>query len=226
MWRLIASIHTSKVRKTNSFVLFSEANSSQRLSKLLEGKARGKSKQASLSSQHQAASAAITPAMRQHATARISQALRDNSALKFDRPQGEEEEEGGGDEEASAEAGAFRWESGIYQGSSSKSAYLSKLANAVSQIKRAPDLAQLNFPSTALVNGVNQARQLGKTAQAVSQTQLQSIQGAEVLDKTRQHYPEAHAGTSAGRHQPTGALQPVSENELQRLMHLLSGKTS
>ena len=199
--------------------LVSEADSSQRLSKLLEGKGRGKSKQASLSSQHQAASAAITPAMRQHATTRISQALRDNSALSYKRPQAAEEEEE--DEEAGAEAAAFRWESGIYQGSSSKSAYLSKLANAVAQIKRASDLAQLDIPTAASEH--TQARQLGNTAQDVLQTRTQSSQGAGILDKTQQQRnQEADAGTPA---QPASAPQPVSENELQRLMHLLSGKT-
>ena len=147
----------------------------------------------------------------------MSQALRDNSALNFERPQGEEED----DEEASAEAGASRWESGIYQASSSKSAYLSKLANAVSQIKRASGLAQLDFPSTA--SEPNQARQLGRIAQDMSQTRTQSRQDAEMLDKTRQPDPQAHAGTSAGQHQPASALQPVSENELKRLMRLLSG---
>ena len=159
--------------------------------------------------------------MRQHATTRISHALRDNSALGFKRPQAEEEEEDA--KEAGADAAAFRWESGIYQGSSSKSAYLSKLANAVAQIKQASDLAQLDLPSTA--SEPKQARQLGKTALAVSQTSTQSSQGAGMLDKTQQqHGPEAHVGTCAGQHQPASAPQSVSENELQRLMHLLSGK--
>ena len=151
----------------------------------------------------------------------MSQALRDNSALKFERPQAEEEERS--DEEASVEAGASRWEAGIYLGSSSKSAYLSKLANAVSQIKRASDCTQLDFPSTA--SEPTQARQLGKPAQAESRTKLQSSHGAEMLDKTRPHDRQAHAGTSAEQHRSASALLPVSENELQRLMQLLSGKT-
>lgn len=203
----------------NNFVWCSEANSSQRLPKLLQGRSTGKSKQARRSGQHLAASAAITPAMRQHATARISQALVGNSALNFDTPRAEEEDE----EEASAEAGASRWESRIYQGSSSKSAYLSKLANAVSQIKRASNLSQLDLPST--LPEPNQARQLGKTAQNVSQTRDQSSQCAEMPDKTQQDDPQAHAGTFAGQHQSAKTSTACHENELQSLMHLLSGES-
>ena len=188
-----------------SCLLFVEASSAQRLSKLLQGKA--KSKQASLSSQQQAAPLAITPAMRQHATARISQALRDNSTLDLERPR--------------AEAGAARWESETYKGSSSKSAYLSKLANTVSQIKRASDLVHLNVPPSAFEP--DQGRQYGEAAQDAPVTGAQEGKGVGMLTEPQQrHDPQTAAVTAARQHQPS--LQPVTENELQRLMQLLSGK--
>jgi hypothetical protein len=104
------------------------------LTKLLQNK--GKSKQATQSSQSQP-SPAITAAMRKHAADRITKALTDNSELNLESSQ--------------AESGACRWESDIFQSSNSKSAYLSKLSNAVSQIKRASDLAQLGLPATVWV---------------------------------------------------------------------------
>lgn len=189
-----------------------EASSSQRLSKLLEGK--GKSKQARLSTQQQALPAAITPAMRQHATARLTQALQENSALSLEAPQ--------------AVAGASRWESKLHHGSSSKSAYLSKLANAVSLIKRAPDVAQFDFPATALeLDQAMPAGQHDRSAQdEFPAAGAQSSKRSDMLRSEAQQTgsePQTH-GTSAGQRRPSQALQPVSEDELLRLMRLLSGK--
>lgn len=204
----------SRIQQPNSCPLGSEATSSQRLSKLLEGKGKGKPKQATLPSQQQPASA-ITPAMKQHARARISHALQDNPALEQGPQAGEE------DQEAAAEAAASRWECGIFQSSSSKSAYLSKLSNAISQIKRASEFAQLGVPSTASEPSL--AWQHDRSAQDVSVTKAEARQGADkVLGRTeQQHDPEAHP---AGRDQQSSALQSVSEGELKRLMGLLSGK--
>ena len=209
-----ASVHIWGVHQQNSRPLCSEAASSQRLSKLLEGKGKAKPKQATLPSQQQPASA-ITAAMRQHARARISHALQDNPALDLEAPQAGEE-----DQETGAEAAASRWECAIYHGSGSKSAYLSKLSNAISQIKRALDFAQLGIPSTA--SEPNLARQHDTPAQDVSVAKAEPRQGADTVGKAQQrHDPEAH---SAGQDQQLSALQSVSEDELKRLMGLLSGK--
>ena len=189
-----------------------EVSSSQRLSKLLDGKA--KSKQASLSSQQQPLPAAVTPAMRQHATARLSQALQDNSALKL--------------EAARAEAGASRWESELHHGSSSKSAYLSKLANAVSQIKRSSDLAHFDLPATAFEpDQATPDGQHDRSAQDKSLTGAQSSKSSGTPGNEAQQRlePQTYASPSAGQRRPLEALQPVSEDELLRLMRLLSGET-
>lgn len=67
--------------------------------------------------------------MRQHAQARLAQALQSNTKLELDASR--------------HQAGAKTWEASLFQSSNSKSAYLSKLSNAVSEIKRAEKLAEL-----------------------------------------------------------------------------------
>lgn len=142
--------------------------------------------------------------MRQHATARITQALQGNSALNLEAPR--------------AEAGASKWESELHHSSSSKSAYLSKLANAVSQIKRASDVACLDVSSTAFEpNQAMPAGQHDMSAQDQSNTGMLTQHGSG---------PQDHAAAAAGQHQPSKTLHSVSEDELVRLMQLLGpGKT-
>lgn len=109
----------------SNFAVIAEATAAQRMEKLLQAK----HKKAALSTQPTSA-ASITPAMRQHARTRLVQALQSNPQL--------------GLEPAQQDAGGKTWEASLFQTSSSKSAYLSKLSNAVSQIKRAATLAELS----------------------------------------------------------------------------------
>ena len=135
--------------------------------------------------------------MRKHATDRLASALAHNSALDLEKTQ--------------AESGACRWESDIFQGSNSKSAYLSKLSNAVSQIKRASELAQLGVPATAWV----------PDHQATSSGQNVAERG---------HSPDQPTPTSQNNASPLGvrscqnqlsSQQAVSEQELRQLMQEL-----
>lgn len=211
---LCPSAHPQIFASIQASLCFAEASSSQRLSKLLDGKA--KSKQARLSSQQQALPAAITPAMRQHATARLTQALQDNSALSLEAPR--------------AEAGASKWESELHHGSSNKSAYLSKLANAVSQIRAAPDVAHFGLPARAFEpDHAMPAGQHDRPAQdEFPAAGAQSSKSSDIVRSEAQQTgsePQIQAGTSAAQRQPSQALQPVSEDELLRLMRRLSGKT-
>lgn len=68
--------------------------------------------------------------MRQHAQARLAQALQSNTQLDLDASQ--------------QQAGAETWEASLFQSSNSKSAYLSKLSNAAAEIKRAEKLAEVD----------------------------------------------------------------------------------
>ncbi|KAA6420895.1 MAG: ATP-dependent DNA helicase Q-like 3-like [Trebouxia sp. A1-2] len=180
-----------------------DVSASQRLTKLLQNK--GKSKQASQSSQPQP-SPAITAAMRKHAADRITKALTDNSELNLETSQ--------------AESGACRWERHIFEGSNSKSAYLSKLSNAVSQIKRAPDLAQLGLPATAWVP--DQATppacpDMAERMQSTNEPSVEDARNAALL-----------LLTSDNQHEPSSA-QPMSEGKLRQMMQDLedaSGATS
>ncbi|DBA86973.1 TPA: hypothetical protein ACH3X2_14259 [Trebouxia sp. C0005] len=169
-----------------------DVSASQRLTKLLQNK--GKSKQASQSSQPQP-SPAITAAMRKHAADRITKALTDNSELNLETSQ--------------AESGACRWERHIFEGSNSKSAYLSKLSNAVSQIKRAPDLAQLGLPATAWVP--DQATppacpDMAERMQSTNEPSVEDARNAALL-----------LLTSDNQHEPSSA-QPMSEGKLRQMM--------
>lgn len=76
--------------------------------------------------------ASVTPAMRQHAQIRLTQAMQSNTHLVLNTVQ--------------QHAGCHSWEASLFQRSNSKSAYLSKLSNAVSQIKRAVHRADIDGP--------------------------------------------------------------------------------
>ncbi|KAL0036435.1 hypothetical protein WJX77_007708 [Trebouxia sp. C0004] len=168
-----------------------DASASQRLTKFLQNK--GKSKQAS-SSQPQPPPA-ITAAMRRHAADRITKALTDNSELNLESSQ--------------AESGACRWECDIFQGSNSKSAYLSKLSNAVLQIKRAPDLAQLGLSATVWVPDqatLSPCPSMGGRTQSVNESYAEHASNAARL-----------LMTSDSQHQSFSA-QPVNESKLRQMM--------
>ena len=192
-------------------LLLAEMSSSQRMSKLLQNK--GKPKQAGQPGQ-QPALPSVTPAMRRHAASRISQALQDNSALNLAALQ--------------AESAASTWESDIFRVSNSKSAYLSKLANAVSQIKNASNLAHLDVPATAFEPDQSTppsalSSQHLKPGSAVSAT---AAKGASTLGTHPQaNALQRHAAASAGQQQTSDALQPIGETELRRLMQTISGKS-
>ena len=133
--------------------------------------------------------------MRKHAADRITKALTDNSELNL--------------ESSRAEFRACRWESDIFQGSSSKSAYLSKLSNAVSQIKRVPDLAQLGLPAAFWVP--DQATSFASPhmagrMQSINEPSAEDARDAALL-----------LVTSDPRHQSSSA-QPVSESKLREMM--------
>ncbi len=169
-----------------------DASASQRLTKLLQNK--GKSKQASQSSQPQP-SPAISAAMRKHAADRLTKALTDNSELNLESSQ--------------AESGACRWESDIFQGSNSKSAYLSKLSNSVSQIKRAPDLAQLGVPATVWVPDQatsSACPDITERMHSLNEPSVEDARNAALL-----------LLTSDSQHEQSSA-QPVSESKLRQMM--------
>ena len=189
-----------------------EAASSQRLSKLLQGKA--KPKQASQPSQQQAAPA-ITPAMRDHASTRLSTALSGNSALSLEGTQ--------------AESAAASWESAIFQSSGSKSAYLSKLANTVSQIKRASDVMQLDAlhlafqPAQATTPAL--PTQQARSQSGASPNRIEIVKGEPTPDRHWQKKSmQKQLAQADAQQQDVSELQPVSESELSRLMQLVSGK--
>lgn len=165
---------------------------SQRLTKLLQNK--GKSKQASRSSQPQP-SPAINAAMRKHAADKVTKALTANSELNLESSQ--------------AESGAYKWESDIFQGSKSKSAYLSKLSHAVSQIKRAPDLAQLGLPATVWVPD-----QATSSACPDLAGEMESITEPSAEDA---HNAALLLLKSDNQHEPSSA-QLVSESRLRQMM--------
>ena len=192
-------------------LLLAEVSSSQRMSKLLQSKSKGKPKQAGQSSQQQALPS-VTPAMRQHAACRISHALQHNSALTLDALQ--------------AESAASTWESDIFHASNSKSAYLSKLANAVSQVKKASTLAHVDAPANAFEPDQSKppsarSSQHPKSSCAVSAT---AATDASTLSRHLQADDlQTHAIASAGPKQNSDALQPIGEHELRRLMQTISG---
>ncbi len=133
--------------------------------------------------------------MRKHAADRITKALTDNSELNLESSQ--------------AESGACKWESDIFLGSNSKSAYLSKLSNAVSQIKRAPDLAQLGLPVTAWVPDQATSfacRELAGKMESITEPSAKDARDAALL-----------LLTSDDQHEPSSA-QPVSESKLRQMM--------
>ena len=136
--------------------------------------------------------------MRKHATDRLASTIAHNSALDLESGQ--------------AESGACRWESDIFQGSNSKSAYLSKLSNAVSQIKRASELAQLGVPATAWVQD-HQATSSG-----------QEVAGG--IHSPHQPTPMSQNNTSPSgvrscQNQPS-TQQAVGEKKLRQLMQELN----
>ncbi len=133
--------------------------------------------------------------MRKHAADRITKALTGNSELNLESSQ--------------AESGACRWESDIFQGSNSKSAYLSKLSNAVSQIKRAPGLAQLGLPATAWVPDQatsSACPELAGRMQSITEPSANDTRDAAVVFLTSDNQDE-----------PSSA-QPVSEDKLRQMM--------
>lgn len=99
------------------------------MQKLLQAKPKKAGRQAQQALR--SGTASITPAMRQHAQTRLLQALQKSNAQL-------------GLETSQQQSGATTWEGSLFQASNSKSAYLSKLANAVAQIKRATSLAELD----------------------------------------------------------------------------------
>ncbi len=136
--------------------------------------------------------------MRKHAADRITKALTDNSELKLESSQ--------------AESGACTWESDIFQGSNSKSAYLSKLSNAVSQIKRAPDLAQLGLPVTAWEPDQATSTacpELAGNMESITESSAKDARDAPLLRLTSENQ---HAQSPA---------QPVSESKLRQMMQHL-----
>lgn len=110
-----------------------EHTATHRLQRLLSS-SNSKQKQKATTQQPQPATAAVPPATRDNARTRLVQALQSNAQLQLTAAQ--------------QESGAGRWEDALFRSSKSKSAYLSKLANASSQIKRATATTQLELPST------------------------------------------------------------------------------
>lgn len=136
--------------------------------------------------------------MRKHAADRLTRALTDNYELNL--------------EGSHAESGACRWESDIFQGSNSKSAYLSKLSNAVSQIKRAPVLAQLGVPATFWVPDQATSSVCPELAGKVESITEPSAEDARNAALVRLTSDRQHGQCSA---------QPVSESKLRQMMQHL-----
>ena len=206
-------IHSARFR------FLAVASASQRLAKLLQNK--GKPKQAPQQSQPQTAPA-ITAAMRQHASQRVTKALQANSSLGLESTQAE------------AETGASRWESDIFSSSNSKSAYLSKLSNAVSQIRRATDLAQLELPAAAWVpdqataaarllgpNMADMANQPPAAGQPSDRVGSSLHAPASDLQSTPVHTP---SGPKQLLIVPSPPLQPASGSQLHELMQELKSE--
>lgn len=141
--------------------------------------------------------------MRKHATDRLASTLAQNSALDLESGQ--------------AESGACRWESDIFQGSNSKSAYLSKLSNAVSQIKRASELEQLGVPTTAWVLD-HQAIPPAASGQEVAGRECSPHQRIP----TSQNNASPSGVTTCLPSQPSSSQQAVSEKKLRQLMQELN----
>ena len=133
--------------------------------------------------------------MRKHAADKVTKALTANSELNLESSQ--------------AESGAYKWESDIFQGSKSKSAYLSKLSHAVSQIKRAPDLAQLGLPATVWVPD-----QATSSACPDLAGEMESITEPSAEDA---HNAALLLLKSDNQHEPSSA-QLVSESRLRQMM--------
>ncbi len=147
--------------------------------------------------------------MRQHASDRLAKALTDNCELNLESPR--------------AESGGSRWEYDIHQSSNSKSAYLSKLANAVSQIKRVSDLAQLGLPASTWI----------PHAPAAATSTGQVLAGQTHLPHQPSTSPPLQHGEgslSAATPSPqngsvrfivSSPLQPISVSKLRQLMQKL-----